>query len=163
VPDGPGQVRRRSAYHGSPIGASAVQIRRKTSRGSRLRHRQRRREKANIRANKPVPERRTQLHAVAQEPRDDHLDETKCDGAGRSDTTCDSIELPTDQKVGDSSSSERADQGFVRRKNPNSAGTVQARRLSEGWGFEFLRAQCQGLCESRDSNSGGTAQAKHLI
>ena len=72
-------------------------------------------------------------------------------------------EMTTDQKVGDSSSSERADQGFVRRKNPNSAGTVQAKRLSEGWGFEFLRAQCQGLCESRDSNSGGTAQAKHLI
>src|ERR1019366_789645 len=97
--DGPGQVRRRSAYHGSPIGASAVQSRRKTSRGSRLRHRQRRREKANIRANKPVPERRTQLHAVAQEPRDDYLDETKCDGAGQSDTSSDTMELPTDQKV----------------------------------------------------------------
>ena len=64
--------------------------------------------KANIRANKPVPERRTQLHAVAQEPRDDHLDETKCDGAGQSDTSTDTMELPTDQKVGDSSSSERA-------------------------------------------------------
>jgi len=28
---------------------------------------------------------------------------------GGSDTTCDGIELPTDQKVGDSSSSERAE------------------------------------------------------
>jgi hypothetical protein len=89
-------VRRRSAYHGSPIGASAVQSRRKTSRGSRLRHRQRRRKRANIRANKPVPERRTQLHAVAQEPRDGHLDGMKCDGAGQSDTSSDTMELPTD-------------------------------------------------------------------
>jgi hypothetical protein len=48
------------------------------------------------------------LHAVAQEPRDDHLDETKCDGAGQSDTSSDTME-PTDQKVGDSSSSERAE------------------------------------------------------
>jgi len=29
------------------------------------------------------------LHAVAQEPRDDHLDETKCDGTGQSDTSSD--------------------------------------------------------------------------
>ena len=83
-----------------PMGASAVQSRGMTSRGSRIWHRQRRRKKANIRANKPVPECRTQLHAVAQEPRDDHLDETKCDGSGQSDTSSDTMELPTDQKVG---------------------------------------------------------------
>jgi hypothetical protein len=73
------------------------------------RGRQQRRERANIRANKPVPGRRTPSHAVAQEPRDGHLDGTKCDGAGQSDTSSDTVKLPTDQKVGDSSSSERAE------------------------------------------------------
>ena len=86
---GLGQVRRRSAYHGCPIGASAVQSRRKTSRGSRPRRRQRRREKANIRANKAVPKRRTQSHAVAEDSLDGYLDGPECDGAGRSDTSCD--------------------------------------------------------------------------
>ena len=87
-----------------PMGASAVQSRGMTSRGSRIWHRQRRRKKANIRANKPVPERRTQSHAVAGAPPYSVLDEPERDNAGQSDTTCDT----TDQKVGDSSSSERA-------------------------------------------------------
>ena len=39
------------------------------------------------------------------------LDEPERDDAGRFDTTCDTTELPTDQKVGDSSSSERAELG----------------------------------------------------
>ena len=52
--------------------------------------------RANIRANKPVPERRTQLHAVADVPSDGRPDRPKRDDAGRSDTSCDSIELPTD-------------------------------------------------------------------
>jgi hypothetical protein len=94
-----------------PMGASAVQSRGMTSRGSRIRHRQRRRKKANIRANKPAPECRTPSHAVAHEPLEGSLDEPKCDGAGQSDTSSDTMELPTDQKVGDSSSSERAEQG----------------------------------------------------
>ena len=66
-------------------------------------------ERANLRTNKPVPERRTQSHVVPDDLLESSLDEPKCDGAGRYDTTCDSIELPTDQKVGDSSSSERAE------------------------------------------------------
>ena len=45
--------------------------------------------KASIRANKPVPECRTQLHAVADDPRDGSLDQPERDGAGRSDTNCD--------------------------------------------------------------------------
>jgi hypothetical protein len=64
--------------------------------------------KANIRANKPVPERRTPSHAVASDSRDGSLDRPKCDCTGQSDTSSDTMELPTDQKVGDSSSSERA-------------------------------------------------------
>jgi hypothetical protein len=55
--------------------------------------------RANIRANKPVPERRTQLHAVADDPLDNSLDEPECDDAGRSDTGCDGIELPGSQEV----------------------------------------------------------------
>ena len=58
--------------------------------------------RANIRANKPVPERRTQLHAVADVPSDGRPDRPERDDAGQSDTTCDGIELPTDQKVGHS-------------------------------------------------------------
>jgi hypothetical protein len=49
-----------------------------------------------------------QSHAVADAPLEGSPDEPECDGAGRSDTSRDNIELPTDQKVGDSSSSERA-------------------------------------------------------
>jgi hypothetical protein len=49
-----------------------------------------------------------QSHAVADAPLEGSPDEPECDDAERSDTTCDGIELPTDQKVGDSSSSERA-------------------------------------------------------
>jgi hypothetical protein len=45
--------------------------------------------KASIRANKPVPECRTQLHAVADDPLDGSLDEPERDDAGRSDTSCD--------------------------------------------------------------------------
>jgi hypothetical protein len=56
-------------------------------------------EKANIRANKPVPECRTRSHAVADDPLDGSLDEPERDGAGRSDTSCDSIELPGSQEV----------------------------------------------------------------
>ena len=67
--------------------------------------------KANIRANKPVPKRRTQLHAVPDGPRDVPIDRPECDDVGQSDTSCDIVELPTDQKVGDSSSSERAELG----------------------------------------------------
>jgi hypothetical protein len=59
-----------------------------------------------------------QSHAVADAPLEGSPDEPECDDAERYDTSSDNIELPTDQKVGDSSSSERADQGFVRRKNP---------------------------------------------
>ena len=44
-------------------------------------------QKANIRANKPVPERRTQSHAVADAPPEGSPDEPECDGAGRSDTS----------------------------------------------------------------------------
>ena len=53
----------------------------------------------NIRANKPVPERRTQLHAVADDPLDSSLDEPERDDTGRSDTSCDSVELPVSQEV----------------------------------------------------------------
>jgi hypothetical protein len=58
-----------------------------------------RREKANIRANKPVPGRRTQSLAVAHELLDGGLDGTKCDGAGRCDKTDDSFELSGSQEV----------------------------------------------------------------
>ena len=40
-------------------------------------------QKANIRANKRVPERRTQSHAVADAPLEGSPDEPECDGAGR--------------------------------------------------------------------------------
>jgi hypothetical protein len=55
--------------------------------------------RANIRANKPVPERRTQLHAVADVPPGGRPDRLERDDAGRSDTSCDSIELPGSQEV----------------------------------------------------------------
>ncbi len=55
--------------------------------------------RANIRANKPVPERRMQLHAVEDDPLDSSLDEPERDDAGRSDTGCDGIELPGSQEV----------------------------------------------------------------
>ncbi len=58
--------------------------------------------KANIRANKPVPERRTLLHAVADNLLDSCLDRPKCDVAGRSDTSSGNIELPTDQLLASS-------------------------------------------------------------
>jgi hypothetical protein len=56
--------------------------------------------RANIRANKPVPERRTQLHAVPDGPRDVPPDRPECDGAGRSATTCDGIELLRIRRLG---------------------------------------------------------------
>ena len=59
----------------------------------------RRSRRANIRANKPVPERRTQLHAVADVPPDGRPDRPERDDAGRSDTGCDGIELPGSQEV----------------------------------------------------------------
>ena len=49
-----------------------------------------------------------QSHAVADAPLEGSPDEPECDDAERYDTSSDNIELPTDQKVGDSSSSERA-------------------------------------------------------
>jgi hypothetical protein len=51
------------------------------------------------------------------------------------------MELPTDQKVGDSSSSERADQGLYTVREANSGSTDKAKHLSEGWGVECLRAR----------------------
>jgi len=81
------------------------------------------------------------LHAVADDPRYGVLDEPERDDAGRFDTTCDTTELPTDQKVGDSSSSERADQGLWMLRRSNSGSTAEVMRLSEGWGCRYLRTR----------------------
>ena len=56
-------------------------------------------EKANIRANKAVPECRTQSHVVPDDRLGVLLDEPECDGTGQCDTTSDSIELPGSQEV----------------------------------------------------------------
>jgi hypothetical protein len=45
------------------------------------------------------PERRTQLHAVADDMLEGSLDRPKCESAGRPDTGCDSSELPGSQEV----------------------------------------------------------------
>ena len=58
-----------------------------------------RRQKANIRANKPVPECRAQSHAVADDPLDGSLNEPERDGSRRTETTCDGIELPGSQEA----------------------------------------------------------------
>jgi len=97
--DGPGQVRRRSACHGSPIGTSAVQSRRKTSRGSRVRHC---RGGAKERTFEPTNPSRTS-HAVARccartAGRPPGRDEMR--RRGQSDTSSDTVKLPTDQKLG---------------------------------------------------------------
>ena len=51
-------------------------------------------QKSQHSSQQPVPERRTQLHVVADDSLDNSLDEPECDDAGRSDTSCDSVELP---------------------------------------------------------------------
>ena len=102
------------------------------------------------------------MHAVAQEPRDDHLDETKCDGTPRSDTSSDGIELPTDQKVGDSSSSERADQGYVKLENLIRVAQRRPSAAQEVGDSSSSERADKGLCEFRASDFGGTAHAKHL-
>jgi len=55
--------------------------------------------KANIRANKPVPECRTESHAVSDIPLDDCIRRPRCYGVGRSDTSSDSVALPGSQEV----------------------------------------------------------------
>jgi hypothetical protein len=55
-------------------------------------------EKANIRANKAVPECRTQSHVVPDDRLGVLLDEPECAGTGQCDTTSDSIELPGSQE-----------------------------------------------------------------
>jgi hypothetical protein len=82
-----------------------------------------------------------QSHAVADAPLEGSPDEPECDDAERYDTSSDNIELPTDQKVGDSSSSERADQGLWMLRRSNSGSTAEVMRLSEGWGCRYLRTR----------------------
>jgi hypothetical protein len=52
-----------------------------------------------IRANKPVPECRTESHAVSDIPLDDCIRRPRCYGVGRSDTSSDSVALPGSQEV----------------------------------------------------------------
>jgi len=107
----------------------------------------RRSRRANIRANKPVPERRTQLHAVADVPPDGRPDRPERDDAGRSDTGCDGIELPGSQEV----------RGFESLRLHPKVLVTAVRRCGQGRGFglnvaTFSRdrsSQTRAACSSR--------------
>jgi len=69
------------------------------------------------------------------------------------------MELPTDQKVGDSSSSERADQGYVKLENLIRVAQRRPSAAQEVGDSSSSERADKGLCEFRASDFGGTAHA----